>query len=114
MDILNQKKPKAKKDHTCNWCCGTIKKGEHYDFATCVYDGEIYTWKNHFKCMEIATELKMFGECPDGVTECDFNEFIYDEFGKYIDDEKHEDKDYSTEEMVDIIMSSKKAATDVS
>lgn len=44
---------KSIKEHRCNYCGGTIEKGASYYKDTCVFDGEIYTWKSHPECMEI-------------------------------------------------------------
>lgn len=76
---------KARKLHRCSWCGGIINIGEKYQTAT-YKDDEIYVWKNHIRCMDIAQELKMFDECDGyGVTEEDFCEFIKDEYSNIMD-----------------------------
>ena len=80
METLSDSKPKARKDHKCNFCHGVIRKGTLYHSQTNVYDGSIYTWKTHSHCGEIASKLKMYDDCDEGVTDDVFNEFIRDEY----------------------------------
>jgi len=80
MIILNDTKPKARKTHICNFCDGTIIKGEIYGSQTNVYDGDIYTWKVHIMCAEIAHMLRMYDECDEGLDEDTFRECIDEEF----------------------------------
>lgn len=75
MVTLREEKRKANKEHNCNWCGLTIKKGEVYDNSAHVYDGMKYTWKNHLSCMELAHKLKMFDGDPVG--EDHFRESIF-------------------------------------
>jgi hypothetical protein len=79
--IHHEKKVKAKKKHVCNYCCGAILPGETYERYTLKYD-DLYTWKAHPRCTEIAEKLRMFDECDygDGLTADDFQECIYEEF----------------------------------
>lgn len=89
MDTLSQSRPKARKDHTCNYCNGKIKAGEIYENSTHVYDGEIYTWKNHLDCHKLAVELDMFEDyCLTGDDFCDivsehFFDFIATDYQNY-------------------------------
>lgn len=76
METLQESKPKARKDHRCSYCNGTITKGSIYNYSTHVYDGDMYTWKSHTRCQDTAVALKMFDECYEGVTQEDFIEFI--------------------------------------
>ena len=68
METLNNTTPKARKEHQCNFCEHKINKGEVYNSQTNVYEGDIYTWKSHTRCAEIASELRMFDDAYDGVT----------------------------------------------
>ena len=72
MEVLSRKEPKARKDHKCDWCGGIIKTGEVYDCSFNICCGDVYTWKNHQRCMLVAHKLDMFEECDEGVTEEDF------------------------------------------
>ena len=98
MEILQQTKPKAIKDHKCDWCSGIISKGQNYHYSTQVHDGDIYSWKSHEKCMKLAHTLKMFDECGgDGVSESDFYEIIYEAFCDILGDDDKDDN-YSFQE----------------
>lgn len=81
MDIINETKTvKARKEHVCGWCAGIIKKNELYQVQI-LKDGDIYAWKNHVKCKEIAIKLKMFKELHgDGLTSEMFQENIIEEY----------------------------------
>ena len=76
METLSNTTPKAIKEHQCNYCGEKINKGEKYNSQTNVYDGDIYTWKSHKNCTDIASELRMHDECDEGVTGEDFRESI--------------------------------------
>jgi hypothetical protein len=79
MEVLSSSKPKARKTHICDWCGGEINKGEIYENQFCKYDG-VYIWKNHIRCYEIASKLKMFDECDEGLDGEGFQEYIKEEF----------------------------------
>jgi hypothetical protein len=79
IDTINYPKiTKAIKHHVCNWCGCKIQKEEKYNNAVYKYDGNIYSWKSHIKCMELVVKLKMEGYY--GITKNDFNEYITEEF----------------------------------
>lgn len=83
METLSyQKEVKANKEHRCDFCFDKIKKGETYCTSTHKQDGEVYTWKTHKYCSEIASRLKMYDDCDEGVTADDFQETIH---SKYFD-----------------------------
>jgi uncharacterized protein YfbU (UPF0304 family) len=75
---------KARKNHRCNFCNYDISKNEIYMKSTHVHCGDIYDWKTHKKCYEIADILKMYDECDEGVTMSDFQEAIIEEYDKLI------------------------------
>lgn len=59
MNIIYDSYPKAKKEHTCMWCNGKIKKGEIYHNQ--VIKGDyLYVWKNHEKCSGLYLKLGMY------------------------------------------------------
>lgn len=66
---------KAIKEHTCNYCSLKIRVGETYERSTHKYD-DIYTWKAHKHCYQIADKLKMFDDADEGVTQDFFQESI--------------------------------------
>lgn len=80
MQTLRESKPKARKEHKCDFCCEKIKKGEVYNSQTNVYDGDIYVWKTHKKCSEIAAELRMYDNCDEGVGQSEFWDYITEEY----------------------------------
>jgi hypothetical protein len=83
METLSyQEEVKANKEHRCDFCFDKIKKGETYCTSTHKQDGEVYTWKTHKYCSEIASRLKMYDDCDEGVTADDFQETIH---SKYFD-----------------------------
>ena len=73
-------KTKARKKHRCNYCQYLINEGDTYLKSTHVAFGDIYTWKSHQKCEEIAQKLNMFDECDEGLTSDDFIEHIMNEY----------------------------------
>lgn len=80
MDVIRETRPKAQKDHICDWCELPIKKGAKYHSAIIV-DTEIYNWRNHIRCMSIADKLNMFDCVVDGGLDASgFREIISDEY----------------------------------
>lgn len=75
--ISYSKEVKAAKDHKCNFCCEKIRQGETYITSTHKQDGTIYDWKTHKHCSDIATRLKMYDDCDEGLTEEGFQETIH-------------------------------------
>lgn len=81
METLSyQKEVKAKKEHRCNFCCEKIRQGETYVTSTHKQDGTLYDWKTHKHCSEIASRLKMYDDCDEGLTEEGFQETIHCEY----------------------------------
>jgi hypothetical protein len=78
MEIIEDGKHIARKEHECNFCHGVINIGEEYEYQKNKHDGEFYTWKTHIKCSELATALKMYENCcyDEGLTDDDFYEYI--------------------------------------
>lgn len=68
METIQQSEIKANKPHICNYCGGEIAKGEQYLRSVHKYEGEIYTWKAHKSCQQIASDLQMFDNADEGVT----------------------------------------------
>jgi hypothetical protein len=87
MERLSDSTPTARKEHKCNFCGGIIGVGEKYERQTNKHDGDIYTWKSHFKCSLIASELRMFDECDEGLTDEDFYESITNEYSNIMSKE---------------------------
>jgi basic membrane lipoprotein Med (substrate-binding protein (PBP1-ABC) superfamily) len=98
MQTLSIEKPKAKKQHKCDFCGLIIEIGEVYELQKNVSEGTLYSWKYHLSCNEIASKLDMFDNCDEGVTGEDFKENIRTEYqdimiSKY--NEIYESKDFS-------------------
>ena len=56
MKALSIKRPKAKKQHVCDFCGLKIEIGEVYELQNNVNEGTIYQWKSHLECNKIALE----------------------------------------------------------
>lgn len=87
MKTLSDKKPKAIKEHTCDFCLLKIEKGAVYNNSSHVFDGHVYTWKSHLNCMSLLKALNM--ESSDyGVDSDTFIEYVYNAY-----DGTHGDED---------------------
>ena len=94
VEVIDQKIVKARKEHKCSWCHGTIKIGEEYESATCKSDGELYQWENHRHCKELADGLDMWMHGWDGLNDDEFAECIQDylqENNWFTGEDAHED-----------------------
>lgn len=80
MQTLDRKIRVAKKIHRCDLCGLRIEVGEKYDWSKNVYDRELYEFKMHLSCLELANKLDMFDECDEGLTSDDFYEFVEQEY----------------------------------
>lgn len=56
IDVLFDKKVKARKSHKCDLCRLEIKKGETYRYSKLADCGELWTWKEHLECSKCAHE----------------------------------------------------------
>lgn len=75
-DLLDKKIRKARNPHICSYCNATIEKGEEYEWSKLAYEGEVYEWKSHISCKEIAVEIWDYVEPDEGMTEEDFREGV--------------------------------------
>jgi len=83
MEILNEKTIRtAKSQHICDLCGMPINIGEKYE-NTVIKNENIYAFKNHKKCYQIAVKLEMFDFCDDGLTTNDFKEAIDTEYRNF-------------------------------
>lgn len=81
METLQQAtETKSVKEHKCDFCCGIIKKGEIYLRSTHKMDGDIYSWKTHEHCAELAHKLHMYDDCDEGLTTENFIENVKEEY----------------------------------
>ena len=80
--LAEPKETKARQNHQCSLCGYRIPKGDTYIKSTHVYDGEIYDWKTHTHCSDVAKDLKMYDhyDYGEGLTGEDFSENIKNEY----------------------------------
>jgi hypothetical protein len=52
-DFIWTRQPKARKQHKCQECFGTIEKGEKYQKTTSKYDGAIDTYETCLPCADL-------------------------------------------------------------
>lgn len=107
IEEVNRRYPVARKQHKCNFCGGTIEKGEKYDCCTISFDGSIYTWKSHLYCSALTAEMDGY-ETDEGLDEDDFKRWIDDyvrehHFDSILDDISVEWQDKSTCELAKMI-----------
>jgi hypothetical protein len=50
--LLNEARPKARKQHRCIWCGQPINKGDVYLFQAITWDGSIQNQHWHFECAD--------------------------------------------------------------
>ena len=74
--LTYQTDTKAKKEHSCDFCGEKIRVGETYSKSTHKHEGSVYDWKTHKHCSDLATQMKMYDECEEGVTQDDFIEYV--------------------------------------
>lgn len=69
---------KARKAHPCDYCGEKIMPGEKYLRSAFMYDGEVYTWKEHKRCHFIAQEIWEYCDPDEGMTHEEFCEGCMD------------------------------------
>lgn len=77
METIRESTPKARKEHTCDYCGGNIETGEVYNYQFNV-DGDAYEWKSHIKCDSLCHDLDMFHDCYDGIDSAYFWESVFE------------------------------------
>lgn len=88
--IDSNKNKKARKDHTCDFCLGVIKKDELYNWQKLVsVDHGIYEWKSHKHCIEVASYYDLFDNGEDGLTQMSFSDAICDIYSDKYNDDKN-------------------------
>ena len=73
-ELISFSTRKARKNHRCELCSGEIIKGELYRRQFLKYGGEVYDFKEHDICGEIAGYLWNYLNPTDGLTEEYFQE----------------------------------------
>ena len=99
VEVLYKKERVARKEHKCNFCGEVIRIKEKYEFSQLKYEGELYDWKNHIKCGNIARELDMYSQCDDGLDDETFKEllreYLWEQMGDEFDEYDNQDHTYS-------------------
>lgn len=95
MENISTSRPKARKDHVCDYCGLIISKGIVYDRQVNKMNGDLYIWKNHVVCQELASMLNMFdGPCDEGLTGESFQEYIRDEYMSLVNEKIETDETF--------------------
>ena len=86
LETLEDTYPKARKNHICNFCAGLIPRGDKYHYQVIVNDGDIYTWKSHLHCDEIANVMDMYDFAyDDGLDAYSFQQYNFSLFLRFPD-----------------------------
>ena len=91
---IKQKDVVARKQHTCDWCNGTIEKGETYHYQAFKFDGEFCEWHSHLACSRVASAIWDYVDPDDGMDENQFDEGCADVCQEFI---CHDCEHYSKE-----------------
>ena len=73
VEIISDSMVTARKEHTCSFCGLPIKNKAKYNRAVIKESGNIYVWKSHKSCMDLAQNIE---DCDDGVSQYEFNAFV--------------------------------------
>ena len=92
LDFYNKSKPKARKDHICEYCGQTIRKGEVYSYETGKYDGDMFTRKLCLVCENILCEF---------LNENGYDEFFWDWITEWLIDDYCYDCEHGIKEKDD-------------
>lgn len=68
----------ARKQHRCDYCGNCINRGEKYEISTLRFEGELYEWKMHPECDDLASWLQDYIDPDEGITEDDFRDACSD------------------------------------
>lgn len=98
METLSYAKAtKANKDHKCDFCLELIAKGTEYELSVHKGDGGVYSWKTHKHCAELASKLRWYDNCDEGLTtegfieslKCEYQDIMHDHYNA-----EYESKDF--------------------
>lgn len=79
MQRISSKIIVARSVHKCDLCLERIEKGSQYE-RQCNKIDDIYTFKSHLYCRDIASHLNMYDYCDYGLNDESFMETIREEF----------------------------------
>lgn len=74
--LMHATEIKANKEHRCDFCEEKIMKGDNYIKSTHKHDGDIYDFKTHDYCAELASKMKMYDDADEGLTQEGFMESV--------------------------------------
>lgn len=78
-EIYKQKEVKAKKNHECCECGGTIKKGTHYTMTSGLWDSNFWNFKTCCFCTDLQNSLLASNRCiSHGGLAYDYEEYLED------------------------------------
>lgn len=80
MEVVTDVLRKAKKAHKCGLCGLTIDKGETYSYQFCKDGGDVWSFKSHCSCVDLATDLDLYDDQDNGVTEEIFKDQVREYF----------------------------------
>lgn len=66
----------AHKEHQCNFCLGTINKGDTYLYDT-LKDADFYTWKTCKHCLDVLDKFDVYAKHGE-LTQGEYEEIIID------------------------------------
>lgn len=85
----------ARKEHSCDWCNGTIQKGEKYNYQRFLFDGEFCEWRAHLKCQKAMSAIWDYVNPDEGMNAWEFDEGCADVCRTFIcPDCEHWGKEY--------------------
>lgn len=76
MEAVKAARRKTRKDHVCDLCNFTIKKGETYEYTFMVDGGDNWEFKCHLDCHLIMVELYDWFDPDEGLTDTHFDEHL--------------------------------------
>lgn len=78
--LMQPTETKAKKVHRCDFCAERIAIGDKYIKSTHKHEGDVYDWKAHDYCSELASTMKMYEDADEGVTGDSFMESVSEKY----------------------------------
>lgn len=82
VEVITTTMVTAKKDHICDYCLLPISKGTKYEKSFLRGD-DVYNWKSHLHCIELANKMNMWEWVDEGLTAEDFKEEVMEAYLNY-------------------------------
>lgn len=80
MEVITNVLRKANKPHKCELCGLVINKGEIYSYQFNKDGGDVWSFKAHCACVDLATNLNLYDDQDNGVTEEIFKDQVREDF----------------------------------